>query len=75
MYDLAVIKPLINDNDYLQQECKKLARQRKLYNDTYDHQKGDNCLQQIARKICCVIIKESSLFLWTLFCLRALFFI
>ena len=51
-------------DEYLKQEWQRLTRERapigliigdidyfKLYNDTYGHQTGDRCLQQVARAI------------------------
>ncbi|MGD1809131.1 PAS domain S-box protein [Dapis sp. BLCC M126] len=61
-------------NEYLEQEWLRMAREKKplslimcdidffkKYNDTYGHQKGDECLQQIAKAISAVVKRPADL--------------
>ncbi|MGD1716458.1 PAS domain S-box protein [Dapis sp. BLCC M172] len=61
-------------NEYLEQEWLRMAREKKplslimcdidffkKYNDTYGHQKGDECLQRVAKTISAVVKRPADL--------------
>lgn len=61
-------------DEYLEQEWRRMAREGaplslilcdvdffKNYNDTYGHQAGDNCLQQVVKAISCAVKRPADL--------------